>query len=352
MLNVYIPASKLEELCINEGRKSDVKAQNDWFLLLTKQKVIFLDEEHQLDGVKEPDGNDTLLLLSQMYKGVRYKKASVDYNQADVAKGNLPINSKEDILLLNISDQQAQTLQQKYGIVCQSTQKLSQCALADPERKGHYSLEEGERRSWKELLTPVKGLPTNAIVFNDRYLMSHGVSEASENIKQILNELLPPDTLEREYQVLIVLDRLCKNLDEFANFATQLNRWKNNTLKRPFAIRIELLVVNRNTPGYEYTHDRRILSNCFFAYGTLQLRAYDNQGRALGSQEIDVASAYSRGLRNMSDPPSKSMRMMARQIYDLIQNAKRAVNPEDVCSVWVNGKREGIGEIKNRLIIP
>ena len=55
MFKVFISASSLERLCRNEMTKNR-EDQNSWFVILTKQNIIYLDK----DVYKELDYDDPL----------------------------------------------------------------------------------------------------------------------------------------------------------------------------------------------------------------------------------------------------------------------------------------------------
>ena len=108
MLKVFISASSLEKLCVDEMSLSP-KEQSSWFILLTKQNVIYLDK----DICQDRGCDDPLFMFSQSY-GITLKEASADYNIDLEANPQDILNHPHDAFLLDIDQAKAEDIQESF----------------------------------------------------------------------------------------------------------------------------------------------------------------------------------------------------------------------------------------------
>ena len=132
MFKVFISASSLERLCLNE-MSLPLKERSNWFVLLSKQNVIYLDKDIYSTWTLD----DPLFMFSQSF-GITFKEAESNYN--DVAANNPTsfLEHPHDAFLLDLNPEQAEDIKNKFGVMCQSTQDLSNCPIA--ESGCHFNL--------------------------------------------------------------------------------------------------------------------------------------------------------------------------------------------------------------------
>ena len=281
MFSVFISAKSLENICIQEMCKSD-QEKSEWFLLLTKQNVIYLDK----NIYNEWEYGDPLFVFSESYQ-VEFKPANADYNSIVSTRPDSLLDEPQGAFLLDIDKETADTLQNKYGIVCQSTNDLDRCPLLEPACM--FSLTASEKdHSWKELFNNENKIPSNSIIIVDRYLFGFekvhrsGYYDGLTNIKEILRSVLP-ESLSCSYQVLILFDSNQSTSDNYYNFddlANNLDDFKKSLCK-PYEINIEIFSVSKGCFNYDETHNRKIISNYFICSAEHLIKAFHKDGSAI-----------------------------------------------------------------------
>lgn len=233
-------------------------------------------------------------------------------------------NYPTSVFILDIDENKARQLQEKYGVIIQAVSHLDDSILTSVLPRKTFSMEEGENAAfgWREIFSGVKDLPSNSIIINDRNLFTNDeiVKDKDgviidkhllgvDSIFNILNEALP-QKLDIPFHVLIVCDKIGIEGDGMRrrksitvkNVITYLNGLKKH-LNRPFPIVMELLAVCPGSSFFPATHNRRILTN----YGLLTFEHKVNafKGRMNNaSQLISVNKLFSHeNLKTENDPP-------------------------------------------------
>lgn len=233
-------------------------------------------------------------------------------------------NYPTSVFILDIDENKARQLQEKYGVIIQAVSHLDDSILTSVLPRKTFSMEEGENAAfgWREIFSGVKDLPSNSIIINDRNLFTNDeiVKDKDgvfidkhlfgvDSIFNILNEALP-QKLDIPFHVLIVCDKTGIEGDGMRrrksitvkNVITYLNGLKKH-LNRPFPIVMELLAVCPGSSFFPATHNRRILTN----YGLLTFEHKVNafKGRMNNaSQLISVNKLFSHeNLKTENDPP-------------------------------------------------
>lgn len=353
MFKVFISANSLEKLCIDEMGK-DIKEMSSWFLILTKQNVIYLDKSIYDDL----DYDDPLFTFSESYQ-VELKESSVDYNQIITQKPEYVLSEPQGAFLLDVNEDIAGLIQKAFGVICQSTCNLNDCCIAEPEHKMTLFSEETEH-SWKELFEDTS-MPSNALVIIDRYIFGYdgkvksGYRDGIINIEKILSNVLPP-VLSCDYHVLILFDEKQSNDKYFDinKIGLILEDYKKDHLKRPYNIDIELFSVSSKAYNYEDTHNRRIISNYFICSADHLLKAFRKDGRAVCNQDIRLEYSYSYGLKDKSDPAVKTINYLLNQISDMrkdgIKETESNGDNASEYSAMSDNTTIAIRDLKNRLI--
>lgn len=355
MLKVFISASSLEKLCIDEMSLPS-KEQSSWFILLTKQNVIYLDK----DICRDWSCDDPLFLFSQSYE-ITLKEASADYNTDLEANPQDILNHPHDAFLLDIDQAKADAIQSQYGVVCQSTRDLSYCVVS--EAGCHFSLNKGEVvHTWSELFADKERVPANSLIIIDRYIFGFegnyrsGYRDGVNNIKKILSSALP-NNVSCDFHVLVLFDAN-SSTDRYFNLDTvakELEDYRVNVLKRPYPVYIELFSVSSKNLQYDETHNRRIISNYYVVTADHLLKAFRRDGSAITTQKLNLDYSFSEGLRDRSDLPQKEIDYLVSKLKALFSSARADIINGETHSCeyayYINGQQDTLAHLKNRLIL-
>lgn len=355
MFRVFISASSLEQLCLNEMSRPQ-QEQSNWFVLLTKQNVIYLDK----DICQGWSCEDPLFIFSQSYE-IKLKEASVDYNAALDTNPQDILKHPHDAFLLDINQAKADAIQSQYGVVCQSTKDLSHCIMS--EAGCHFSLNKGEiTHTWSELFADKERVPANSLIIVDRYLFGYesklrsSYRDGVTNIKQILSSALP-DNVNCNFHVLVIFDALSSNDFNFNldAVAKEFEDYKVNVLKRPYPVDIELFSVSSKNLQYSETHNRRILSNYYIVTADHLLKVFREDGSSITTQGLNLDYSFSEGLRDRSDMPQKSIDYLLDKLKVLFYSACTDIingKPHSAEYIYyINGLQDSLCHLKNRLIL-
>ena len=129
-----------------------------------------------------------------------------------------------------------------------------------------------------------------------------------------------------------------------------INKIKNEYVKKyGYPITLEILSCDRrDKQSYEKTHDRRVISNYFFATASHKLKAFRN-GTPLQKQKIDLLTLYAKGLGDLSDVPEYAH---ADDIKDLRYVMQESKNHPTLHMYSVNGNvNDSAINAKNRILI-
>ena len=332
------------------------KEQSSWFILLTKQDVIYLDK----DICKDWNCDDPLFMFSQSYE-ISFREATKDYNKELAANPQSILKHPHDAFLLDVDESMADAIQNQFGVLCQSTKDLSHCPVS---QKGcHFSLNKGETtHSWSELFAEKERIPANSIIIVDRYLfgfegkLRSGYLDGVNNIKQILKSALP-DNVTCDFHVLVVFDASSSkdNYFDLDVVAKDLENFKVNVLNKPYPVEIELFSVSSKNLQYGETHNRRILSNYYIVTADHLLKVFKRDGSAITTQNLNLDYSFSEGLRDRSDMPQKRINYLVAKLKELFSSAcDDIINGEEYSSeyiYYINGHQDTLGHLKNRLIL-
>jgi len=270
----------------------------------------------------------------------------------------------------NLSKEEADLIQMRYGIICQSTSSLDASIITqiDPDHfellnnEGYY----GWRRICEGLTKP--RIPSNCLIINDRNIFANDYptqdrTPGLDNLENLLDVLLPQsyadgvnndDTIP--FQVLIncdwgTLHRPPMDLKESYNtFANRINKIKRK-LGRQYPITIEFIALKRDNDFFSETHNRRIYSNYYTISCDHKVAAFKG-GHSRCSQSIDVLKLFSKLEKEKSDQPVKGHNSF---MNNMTESVKRWMDISKINSYAFsqNGDtRPVIHKISNRLIKP
>ena len=212
------------------------------------------------------------------------------------------------VFILDIDENEAASLQRRFGVIVQSFKHLDDTILTSVSRKDIYTEKDDSDLGWDYVFNGVSDIPVNAVIINDRNLFSNDqvIKDKDGNVTQnrlsgvknvgsILNAILPK-TLEVPFHVLIVCDKagIEKRLT-VKNLITYLNDIKKELKKQlniQYHIVMELLAVSSQSMLYENTHNRRILTNYALLTFDHKINAFDGK-RSTATQRITINKLFS-----------------------------------------------------------
>lgn len=360
MFKVYIDYDKMYDICLDQD-ESDT-----WYKILCKQQSININ--HSVDDEEFYDENNPLFVFSQM-KGVEFNDETA-YMDAVSADNTNVLQQPCSAFILNIDPTKATEIQNRFGVLCQSTDDMNAKALTI----GDVTITTTKPDTWTNRLPFGKVLPSNSLILVDRYLFGsendETLQDSYENIKDIM-EAFMPDSCDSNYHMCVIFDsdhiqdrdikillgsEKSKDFTEeerknaFAKISTQLNKLKNEFVKKhDYPVTLEVLSCDRrDKQSYEKTHDRRVISNYFYATASHKLKAFRN-GKPLQKQKIDLLTLYAKGLGDLSDIPECAH---ADDIKDLRYVMQESKNHPSLHMYSINGNvNSSVLNAKNRILI-
>ena len=343
MVSIFTSRSSLEDFVMSES---------PWFQMICKLNRVFIDEDpyQDIDDDIDPE-EDVYQILDTM--GVTVDTDHCDYINNIPKDPSSVLKYPCGIFLLDISEAKAHKIQEDYGVICQSTNKLDFSPLVQPNYPNE--LEENETgKSWKSMISRFRELPSNSALIidahlfqQDRYDEGAGCYDANNskgitNLQEILDAILP-EYFCGIYHVGVLLtdyDIANKNIAQKnltnKRIANAINKLKSR-LDRPFDISIEVVFVDKNDNGaHTLIHNRRIISNYYIVTADYALAAIHN-GRSLRSQSITAYSLFENiQIDSESDKKEKRMRSDLRKLKSLLEQQTRAIQPS--LSFYQNGQ--------------
>ncbi|MCR4964896.1 MAG: hypothetical protein K6A41_04495 [Bacteroidales bacterium] len=357
MFRIYISAASLERICLEEMPKEE-KERNVWFTLLSKQTVLFLDKNiyEELE-----DYNDPLFTFSESYD-INLTVSKKDFNNIINDDTEFLLSEPQGVFLLDIDKQQAQAIQEKYGILCQSTDNLRECDISGEEHKIAL-FKDNYEYSWKDLFNNGLKVPSNSLIIVDRYIFGwegkykSGYTDGIENIKQILRCILPK-SLSCDYHVLVLFDENASTDRNYKreNVVRQLDEFIKLELRKPYNIIIELFSVSGSCFNYDATHDRRIISNYFIITVDHLIKAFKNDGCPICNQDLRIEYVYSHGLYDNSSPAVKRINDLLTKFQEMHIRGKCEYdqgtdNAKNYVALCGSNTFSTIHDLRNRLLV-
>ena len=293
MISIFTTKDNLESICLDNDKQP-------WLDMIIKLKEVFVDDDNIFAEDADPD-DDPFYTLDGM-------QISINTTQKDFIN-NIPHNPVSvlshplGIYLLDISTDKAKTIQNDYGVICQSTSSLDYTPLT----QSHFPTElvEGENKTWKAMLAQYRNLPSNSTLIIDAHIFDEDkFDEANncydpirrvglENVNEIINAILPKSFNDTYHIGVLITDidraktlrRSRSNLTN-ARIASAINKLKK-TLNRNYPINIEVVFFDPSDDGHKLIHNRRILSNYYIVTSEYKLAALKN-GKSVCAQTIDA----------------------------------------------------------------
>lgn len=203
-------------------------------------------------------------------------------------------NYPTSVFILDIEEKEARRLQQKYGVIIQSFSNLDDAVLTAVSNRTFFPEEKETNIGWSEILSGVRGLPTNAIIINDRNLFSNDDETRQNGIENVFGilDIILPRTLDVPFHILVVSEKTGIEKHLTVRKVSSLLYKLRKRLYRSFPIAVELLAISRDSYLFSDSHNRRVLTN----YGllTFEHKVSAFEGRSCCStQMITVNKLFS-----------------------------------------------------------
>ncbi len=312
------------------------KSPKNWYNILMSGNVdeVCVPEVIEDEDIGKMGTNDFIGTLQTLGTTV---KTDAEYINDIPNNSRRVLENPNAVFLLNIEKEAADKIQNGYGVICQSINKIDDDILT---RAYEYDLSDGQEGiDWAVYFDKSNHtLPSNSLIICDRYIFSSDKKNGAitkdtmelglSNIRGILNSILPRRHND-EYNVLIVFDSSTFNLGEeqetefFKLIASNLKDYADGNKKvRRFKIRFDLISIDHNCINYKMLHNRRIISNYFVVRAEYKLRAFKDNVSTV-SQTIFYDALFSKIVPmkpSGPDSPIKSQLQTIHFIRELIQN--------------------------------
>ena len=305
MFKLFISKDSLTDLYVNHAA-----SPTDWLKVIQKQRKLFLMNDESDINTDLSDANSMLSMFliatGKSFDIFEPSSLSISDIHDDPAR---VLENPCGCYLLDIDKAEAESIQNNYGVICQSTSDYQDCPLVLEEFP--ISPEDGDTGyGWNRFSNVCPEIPSNALIINDRNLFANtikGKLYGLENIEEVLNVMLPNSfDSNTEYHVgIIVEEGNWKSPYIYEQIIDELGRIKSR-LNKPYKIIISFLAVsNGDSEIWSKTHNRRIISNYYYITADHKIAAFYN-GKSTSSQVISLIPLFCKGMVDGADAPEKN----------------------------------------------
>lgn len=345
---VYTTEDNLIRLCSNK--------ENSWLKIINKTGEVVISPNA---GKEYWDMNNPL--LQALHRGginIITSPEDKDFiHKIVTTDSSVVMEDPCAAYLLEIDPSKAKEIQTKYGVICQSINDENNVLVKKGWRVD--TSDPTTKKTWDYFFSG-HNCPLNSLIIVDRYFFSseqgETINDSLHNLKQILNALLPLKSPDNVIQVIIIFDfsTFRHNRDKkedgsdytFKSLAEKINKLKR--AMRDYAYSLELLSVNSNCYNYSDTHNRRIIANYSLTIALHKLKAFNQKGESLCSQDITFRRLFEAGIEegDKSTTPFFTQKNIIDQLIESVRKSKNSMQ------YAINGKVASIGnfEIQNRLL--
>lgn len=337
MMHVYVTIKALESMALMTRWNKILSCREvyDVYIDASKEDIDHFSENYKEDfSYEEVDNVSPISLL--INDG--YIKPNPAKQIISEIKNN-PIKVLEDpsaVYFLDITPEEAANIQAQYGVICKNENDIDDKELED---WGEIISCEGDLdHNWSEFLAKIKKLPTNSIIISDRFVFSKDeLAEGKNkdgiyNIVSIINAILPDSfTKNSQYQILIIFsdkkpeEKLnCKIA--FNKLVKKLSNEISELRKGKYNILVEIVAVPGNSYGYEWTHNRRVITNYHIIRTEHNLKAFSSNS-SICSQTLNWDALFSKGIVDKNDISYKNFKILLKNVQAINQFGNK--NPEN-----------------------
>lgn len=264
--------------------------------------------------------SNSALNTTNLYKILnKYDKQVISQEQTENLKTHPEkvLNNPSSLYILDISQNEAKSTQENYGVLCLSGDNPDVTPLIDindafVSNKSHQ-LEKG----WDTVLNSVESLPSNALIIADRYLFQHSEAYKGDgfaNVKVILEQLLPQKFQGDKYHVCIMFNRE-KSAFKFSDIAKKLEKIRLG-IQRKYDIIMEVIGFDVHTSIHDKLHNRVIISNYYLVEAGHKLAAFNNNKGTARQIIYPLALFTESSLKGYSSAPLRAIKQNLGAIRD------------------------------------
>lgn len=368
MFKIFITARALAETCMNEGEK-ERKDQSKWFRVLARQRKIYTIGYTLSDTPYEESDFSDEAILYRAQSSLGFVLLPEDEYVSGILKNpETVLNHPSAAFYLDISPEEAECIQDEYGVICQSTDKpFDDSCLTDEVEV--YDMEKGSKAiPWSCVLESAEELPSNSLFIIDRNLFAYdgqrnrdGEEKADGiyNTFFILDHALPKTfnslyhvTILCEQKEITVSDGTNWDREHFERVSESLFKFIP-ALKREYPIIMEVIAFRKRARFInELTHTRQVISNYYrvSAENGLNTTNYSEDQKSYYPQQLAVQRLYSTGLkRDTTSTPADTIQRMHNAYNDFLLKWRQA--PSDYYWYACNDTELNYQNHENRLFI-
>jgi hypothetical protein len=193
----------------------------NWNRIIKHHSAVCIDlDEEVFDGInnsghfREELSEENMILLNAIQNATTPTPLSIlfselynDDHQFSNAQEYLP-NNPRSVFILDISEEKAKTLQDKFGVLVLSLNNIDDNLLS-----GFFEdeFDDGQEfdNGWSDIFQNFEVSPSNSMVISDRYLFSDvvaGFNLGEENIIRLIDEILPYN-IAIDYHITLMISR-------------------------------------------------------------------------------------------------------------------------------------------------
>lgn len=349
MFKLFISKESLTDLFIDHAED-----RSEWLKVIQNQRKLFLMNK-QIDIETDLANPNSMLFMYLTASG----KTSDFLDPAPLSLSEIQSDHSRvlehpcGVFLLDITENEANKIQDDYGEICRSTRNLNTCPLTS---FNHRRPDVGEKNyDWVQLFSPLSIVPSNSLILIDRNLFSNNSGDINlgiQNVRDILDALLPHHKMLCDYHVAIIIGsengRINSKLS-LEDLSKKLNITKSE-LGREYSIIMSLLVVDEGDKVvYAVTHNRRIITNYLICSVDNGLAAF-RSGESRYEQNIYIDSLFSGDLTGKSDTPLKSHKQKIDKLKEeVLDYCKWKANPNNRFASGMNISAQ-IEKLNHRLL--
>lgn len=312
--------------------------------------------ESIFNGIKAKEESKPVQSRSRLYKLLQQQEPQIISDTETALLKENPekvLNNPAALYILDITPQEAISIQRSFGVMCLSGDDPDIMPLIDVNDIHISNEREKLGRGWDSVLDSVEKLPSNALMLSDRYLFASknaNIGDGFANVYDILRELMPNHFDGGDYHVTIVFDNESKDEDyKFNEIAIKLDNLKVQ-LGKDYPIMMEVLGITPDCSIYNKLHNRLIVSNYYFVEAAHKLAAFNKDIGTTRQTLLPMTLFTESSINGTTTPPLKVIEQTLDSVRDFSKSLSK-LSGHSVYAYAVNGKRmDRCIAIRNRLL--
>ena len=220
---------------------------------------------------------------------------TISSNESTLCIKQGKVKELDALYLLDMSSEEANKVRRSYGVYCASVSSDPKEVLSDSSFANTWENTNGVFRwkNWKCIFEQLYNGPSNALVIVDRWFFDNytrpKVKKQIYNLFDILDSILPKESLQCQYQILMYFEKpmQIKNFSALSKSIIKVVKDVISKLKqtRTYDIRFEAIINIDN--GIEFrnaTHNRIMLTNYSYVGGQQEWKIFSNDEDPLETQ--------------------------------------------------------------------